>query len=42
LKMKRVPRVNKEECIPCGGCADAAAIREAIDLCPVACIYWEE
>jgi ferredoxin len=22
--------------------ADAAAIQEAIDLCPVACIYWDE
>jgi len=22
--------------------ADAAAIQEAIDLCPVACIYWGE
>jgi ferredoxin len=22
--------------------ADAASIQEAIDLCPVACIYWEE
>ena len=22
--------------------ADEAAIKEAIDLCPVACIYWEE
>jgi len=22
--------------------ADAAAIQEAIDLCPVTCIYWDE
>ncbi len=22
--------------------ADAATIQEAIDLCPVTCIYWEE
>lgn len=22
--------------------ADAAAIQEAIELCPVSCIYWEE
>jgi len=22
--------------------ADAAAIQEAIDLCPVNCIYWDE
>ena len=65
LKMKRVPRVNKEECISCGVCvdtvpavfrfdadnlaevhdpegADAAAIQEAIDLCPVTCIRWVE
>jgi len=65
LKVKRVPRVNKGECISCGVCvdtvpavfrfdeeiraevydpngADAAAIQEAIDLCPVTCIYWEE
>jgi ferredoxin len=63
--MKRVPRVNKGECISCGVCvdtvpavfrfdpenlaevydpngADAAEIQEAIDLCPVACIYWDE
>jgi len=63
--MKRVPRVNKGECISCGVCvdmlpavfrfdqenraevydpngADAAAIQEAIDLCPVTCIYREE
>jgi len=65
LKMKRVPYVNKEECIACGVCvdtvpavfrfdadnlaevhdpegADAAAIQEAIDLCPVTCIHWVE
>lgn len=65
LKMKRVPYVNKEECISCGVCvdtvpavfrfdadnlaevydpegADAAAIQEAIDLCPVTCIRWVE
>lgn len=63
--MKRVPRVDKGECISCGVCvdtcpavfrldadnraeaydpdgADAAAIQEAMDLCPVTCIYWDE
>ena len=39
LKMKRVPRVKKAYG-PEG--ADAAAIQEAIELCPVTCIYWDE
>jgi ferredoxin len=42
LKISKVPRVNKGECISCGVCVDAAAIQEAIDLCPVICIYWDE
>jgi ferredoxin len=65
VKMGRVPRVNRGECISCGVCvdtcpgvfrfdadnraeaydpqgADEASIREAIDLCPVTCIYWDE
>ena len=64
MKISKVPRVNKGECISCGVCvdtvpavfrfdeenraevydpngADAAAIQEAIDLCPVICIYWD-
>ncbi|MBI5904818.1 MAG: ferredoxin [Deltaproteobacteria bacterium] len=32
---------NKAEAYDPAG-ADEASIQEAIDLCPVACIYWEE